>query len=94
MYFRPVMPLNRRLVLINRFKQQTQPPVSHMNPSVKMSDDNVSHDGSHGTGVVPGWAVILICLGVGLNVGVVVFLISRSKRRKYSDHLKVPSHET
>ena len=85
------MPLNRRLVLINGFKTP-QTPVSHVNPSVKMELSGVG--GDHGTGVVPGWAVILICLAVGLNVGVLVFLVSRTKRRKYSEHLKVPTHET
>ena len=39
---------------------------------------------------VPGWAVVLIALGVGLNVGCVVFLLTRNKK---ATHVRVPTED-
>jgi len=41
------------------------------------------------TAMVPGWAVLLLCLAVGLNVGGVVMLV----RRKNSSHIRVATLE-
>ena len=39
--------------------------------------------------MVPGWAVVLIALAVGLNVGCLVFLVNR----KSAGHVRIPSEE-
>jgi len=39
---------------------------------------------------VPGWAVVLIALAVGLNVGCVVYLMTRNKQ---PSHVRVPTEE-
>ena len=39
--------------------------------------------------MVPGWAVVLIALAVGLNVGVVVFFIARRK----TTHVQIPTED-
>ena len=77
------MPLNRRQVLVSGLSRsghahsQPQPPVC--------SDTSDLVSG------VPGWAVVLISLAVALNVGVLVFLVSR--RRGRPEHLKVSTEE-
>ena len=86
------MPLNRRLVLVsghtrsgNAHSQPQQPQQTPEAPAPVCSDTGDLVSG------VPGWAVVLISLAVALNVGVLVFLVSR--RRGRPEHLKVSTEE-
>ena len=42
---------------------------------------------------VPGWAVVLICLAVALNVGAVAALLARKGRRGHSPLPQEENHE-
>ena len=83
------MPLNRRLVLVSGHTRsghahsQPQQTPEALAPVCSDTGDLVSG--------VPGWAVVLISLAVALNVGVLVFLVSR--RRGRPEHLKVSTEE-
>ena len=44
-------------------------------------------------GLVPGWAVVLISLAVGLNVGLAVWLVRRRREEKYRGHTELPTVE-
>ena len=84
------MPLNRRLVLVSghtrsghAHSQPQQPQQTPEAPAPVCSDTGDLVSG------VPGWAVVLISLAVALNVGVLVFLVSRRR----PEHLKVSTEE-
>jgi len=85
--YRPVMPLNRRQVLVSGLSRSGH---AHSQPQ-QTPEDPVCSDSSDLVSGVPGWAVVLISLAVALNVGVLVFLVSR--RRGRPEHLKVSTEE-
>ena len=60
-------------------------------PAVKMMKDNQS--GVWQTGLVPGWAVVLISLAVALNVGLAVWAVMRRREESYHQHSKLPTEE-
>ena len=86
------MPLNRRQVLVSGLSRSapahSQPRHSHQIPEVPVVSCGDTGDLVSG---VPGWAVVLISLAVALNVGVLVFLVTR--RRGRGEHLKVATEE-
>ena len=85
------MPLNRRQVLVSGLTRSapahSQPRHSHQTPKAPV----VSDDTGDLVAGVPGWAVVLISLAVALNVGVLVFLVTR--RRGRGEHHKVSTEE-
>jgi len=100
--FRPVMPLNRRLVLINE-PSKNRGGVTHevvrQDPilGLKMlSSGEIGETERYNetVGMVPGWAVVLISFAVAFNVGVAAFLVMRRQNRRFPDHIKVPTHDT
>ena len=42
---------------------------------------------------MPGWAVVLLCLAVAMNVGVLVLVMVRRKRDGRGGHHRVPTEE-
>ena len=82
------MPLNRRQVLVSGLARS---PHSHSRPHHEPGTQQQEQVCPPGVSGVPGWAVVLISLAVALNVGVLVFLLSR--RRGRTEHLKVPTQE-
>ena len=94
--FRPTMPVNRRQTLLNTAGSQKQKTFIP-SPSAKRIDSSISdrEGGERRTsGLVPGWAVVLISLAVAFNVAVLVWLVSRRQRQsRYPDHIKVPTEE-
>ena len=81
------MPLNRRQVLVSGLSRSGH---AHSQPQ-QTPEVPVCSDSSDLVSGVPGWAVVLISLAVALNVGVLVFLVSR--RRGRPEHLKVSTEE-
>ena len=81
------MPLNRRQVLVSGLSRSGH---AHSQPQ-QTPEAPVCSDSSDLVSGVPGWAVVLISLAVALNVGVLVFLVSR--RRGRPEHLKVSTEE-
>ena len=84
------MPLNRRQVLVSGLERSghAHPQPRHPDPAPAAPECSSSGDLVSG---VPGWAVVLISLAVALNVGVLVFLVSR--RRGRPEHIKVSTEE-
>jgi len=85
--YRPVMPLNRRVVLLSgaggsKHTHHHHQPV----PAPKLA---AAGSESGGGLLVPGWAVVLVSLCVALNVGAVVWLLARRGDRRGHHHLKI-----
>jgi len=101
--FRPVMPLNRRLVLINEpsrgGKYSVTNEVTKQDPIIGLKmlpsgENGETEKNTNMAGMVPGWAVVLISLAVAFNVGVAALLLFRRQNQRYPDHIKVPTHDT
>ena len=87
--YRPVRPLNGRRVELSGAELRQEEKVEV--PAVKMMKDNQS--GVWQTGLVPGWAVVLISLAVALNVGLAVWAVMRRREESYHQHSKLPTEE-
>ena len=89
--FRPTQKLNRRVVI------KSEPRHHLKSSSLKQAvvgQPKTKADADVGVGGVPGWSVVLISLAVALNVGVLVWLVTRSKRKPYKDHQQIATHES
>merc|ERR1712080_11558 len=81
--FRPVQNLHGRKVVVSGLKA----------PLVIQYEEKTPPDQWYHS-MVPGWAVLLLCLAVGLNVGALVFMVMRQGRRdRLGRHHRVPTEE-
>merc|ERR1711892_443644 len=83
--YRPVMPLHGRRVTVTGL----QPQVVITHKAVQEQTTAELTQTMWYFNLVPGWAVVLIALAVGLNVGCLVFLVNR----KSDGHVRIPSEE-
>ena len=79
--YRPVTPLNGRKILVSGGVKEAR----------REMEDGREVRVVWRLGLVPGWAVVLISLAVGLNVGLVVWLVM--KRGSRGEHMKLPTEE-
>ena len=81
--FRPVMPLHGRRVLVTGL----EPRITITHNVVQGEKEVEIMNNLWYFNMVPGWAVVLISLGVALNVGGLVYLGTRSSHR----YIRVPT---
>ena len=91
--YRPVRPLNGRKVQLSgaevtKKKKKEEGEVVVLGPRM-VQESQVAWE----AGLVPGWAVVLISLAVGLNVGLAVWLVRRRRDQKYRGHSELPTVE-
>merc|ERR1719357_2118982 len=94
--FRPVQPLNGRKIKVTGWKsgvvvtkqqEPNQEQEQNQEPKKEEKKSEVSSSIWYFT-LVPGWAVVLIALGVAVNVGALAFL---GRRRSERGHIKIPT---
>ena len=91
--YRPVRPLNGRKIQLSgaeltKKKEKEEGEVVVLGPRM-VQESQVAWE----AGLVPGWAVVLISLAVGLNVGLAVWLVRRRRDQKYRGHSELPTVE-
>merc|ERR1719357_2160532 len=94
--FRPVQPLNGRKIKVTGWKsgvvvtkqqEPNQEQEQNQEPKKEEKKSEVPSSIWYFT-LVPGWAVVLIALGVAVNVGALAFL---GRRRSERGHIKIPT---
>jgi len=83
--YRPVMPVNGRTVMAAGLHHKVV-----VTEHLSYGGDKAENNPVWYFNMVPGWAVVLIALAVGLNVGCAVFLIGRKKQ---VTHVRIPTEE-
>jgi len=89
--FRAVQPLHGRKVVASGLKAALVIQYEGANTQPK-SEATESESVQWYHSMVPGWAVLLLCLAVGLNVAALVFLVMRGRGRRQGHH-RVPTEE-
>ena len=83
--YRPVMPIHGRRVTVTGL----EPTVVITHKAVEVKENVENMNTLWYFNMVPGWAVVLIALAVGLNVGCLVFLMAR----RSGGHVRIPTEE-